>query len=164
MLRKAAAPLLIFAAFLLDTAVLPFLIHSLYIPLLSLIGVIVIGLLMGRTRGFLAGMAAGLLLDLTVSSPVGMNVLLFTAAGAIAGFAGRRFRKRMMTTVVVPLVCFVLYESVLLIYAAMAGLEVTGGTVLVTAVRCAINTVFTQILYLPYAKLLRPAWSRYTDA
>ncbi len=63
----------------------PFLITSAYLPMLSLMSVACIGLLLGRTRGTLYGMIAGLIIDITVSTPLGVMTLLYAATGFVCG-------------------------------------------------------------------------------
>jgi rod shape-determining protein MreD len=161
--RKIAPFVLILAMFLVDTAVLPFLATSPYMPLFSLMGVSCIGLLLGRTRGTIAGLIAGVLLDITVSQPVGLMSLLYTFTGFFSGFTGRRFHKYWITTILSPFLCYTVYEIVMLVYAAMAGLQIGGAQFGQLALRVLIETALTQLLYVLYAKILKPVWSRYAN-
>jgi rod shape-determining protein MreD len=159
--RRIVPFLLVFLAMLLDTSVLPFLVTSAYLPMLSLMSVACIGLLLGRTRGTLYGMIAGLMIDITVSTPLGVMTLLYAATGFVCGVAGRKFQRYVITTVVAPLVCFLGYEAFMVVYSAAAGLEITGMLIRQAVTRAAIETALAQLMYLAYDKMIQPVWSRY---
>ncbi|MEA4897739.1 hypothetical protein ACH6CV_04650 [Bacillota bacterium Meth-B3] len=148
-------------ALLIDTSVVPMLTDHWAVPLMLPTTVSVLGLLLGRTNGMLYGMIGGLLMDITASYPLGLMTGLLIATGYLSGLAGRRFQRYLLTAVFAPIVCFALYESVLALYALLAG-QVLGTTALRGALaRIAVQTLLAQFLYLLYNRMLKPSWSRY---
>ena len=105
---------------LVDTSVVPFLTNSPFTPLFSLTTIVALGLLLGRRRGALLGLMAGLAVDILVNEPYGLMTIIFTGAGFVSGFAGRKFMNHMWTTVLTPVAVFALMEGILFLYQAFA--------------------------------------------
>ena len=145
---------------LVDTSVVPFLTNSPFTPLFSLTTIVALGLLLGRRRGALLGLMAGLAVDILVNEPYGLMTIIFTGAGFVSGFAGRKFMNHMWTTVLTPVAVFALMEGILFLYQAFArAAEVR--LLAYGAARVGIQTAMVQALYVLYNAILRPRLSRY---
>ena len=145
---------------LVDTSVVPFLTNSPFTPLFSLTTIVALGLLLGRRRGALLGLMAGLAVDILVNEPYGLMTIIFTGAGFVSGFAGRKFMNHMWTTVLTPVAVFALMEGILFLYQAFArAAEIR--LLAYGAARVGIQTAMVQVLYLLYNAILRPRLSRY---
>lgn len=160
-MRRFLPLILLLVLVLLDLAVMPFLIQSQYLPILTLIGTTVFGLLLGRTRGSLYGMIGGLLIDILTGYPMGLRTVLYIASGYTSGVAGRRFQRYILTPVIAPLISFVGYEAVTGGYAWLSGANVSSPDILAALIRVAIGVVLVQPLYLLFDRILRPSWSRW---
>ena len=84
MLRRTAPLLMVLAAFILDTTVLPVVYGGVYTVPLTVVMVFLIGMLMGRMSGLLYGTIGGLLIDIT-SGTLGMMTFFFMAMGFMIG-------------------------------------------------------------------------------
>lgn len=84
MLRRVAPVLMILAAFILDTTVLPVVYGGVYTVPLTVVAVFLIGMLMGRMSGLLYGTIGGLLIDIT-SGTLGIMTFFFMAVGFMIG-------------------------------------------------------------------------------
>ncbi len=160
-MRRFLPLILLLILVLLDLAVLPFLVQSQYLPMLTLIGTVEFGLLLGRTRGSLYGMIGGLLIDILTGYPMGLRTVLYIASGYVSGVAGRRFQRYVLTPVVAPLISFLGYETATGVYAWLSGAAVSGSDVRAALIRVAIAVVVVQPLYLLFDRILRPSWSRW---
>lgn len=85
MLKKLAPALTLLFSVLLDTAVLPAFYYGRFLVPLSLVVVILCGIQLGRTRGMLYGMIAGLLLDISAGT-LGMKLFPYVIIGFLIGF------------------------------------------------------------------------------
>lgn len=160
-MRRFLPLILVLAAVTLDLSVLPFLIHSQYLPMVTLIAAIELGLLLGRTRGALYGMIGGLLIDILTGYPMGLRTVLYIAAGYASGVAGRRFQRYILTPVVAPLLCFAVFEAVMGGYMALSGAQISGASLRAALIRVGLEVVLIQPLYLLFDRLLKPQWSRW---
>ena len=160
-MRRFLPVILTLVSVLLDLAVLPILIWSQYLPMMTLITVIALGLLLGRTRGSLYGMIGGLLIDILTGYPMGLRTVLYIASGYVSGFAGRRFQRYILTPVVAPLLCGLGYEAVTGLYAALSGAGIDGAFIRAALIRVAVQVVLVQPLYLLYDRMIKPSWSRW---
>ena len=160
-MRRFLPLILLLMLVLLDLAVLPFLVQSQYLPMVTLIGTVEFGLLLGRTRGSLYGMIGGLLIDILTGYPMGLRTVLYIASGYVSGVAGRRFQRYILTPVVAPLISFLGYEAATGVYAWLSGAAVGGSDIRAALIRVAIGVVVVQPLYLLFDRILRPSWSRW---
>ncbi len=160
-MRRFLPLILLIVSVLLDLTVLPVLIRSRYLPMMTLITAIEFGLLLGRTRGSLYGMIGGLLIDILTGYPMGLRTVLYIAAGYVSGVAGRRFQRYILTPVVAPLFAIAGYEAVMGVYAAMSGVSASGADIQDALIRIALQVVLIQPLYLLYDRMLKPSWSRW---
>lgn len=160
-MRRFLPLILILLAATLDLSVLPFLISSPYLPMVALLTAIVMGLLLGRTRGALYGMIGGLVIDILTGYPMGLRTILYIASGYVSGVAGRRFQRYLLTPVIAPLLCLVGFEAVMGGYTALSGAALGGGAIRDALIRIGIQVVLIQPLYLLLNRMLRPKWSRW---
>jgi rod shape-determining protein MreD len=145
----------------LDLTVLPVLIRSPYLPMITLITVVVLGLLLGRTRGSLYGMIGGILIDILTGYPMGLRTVLYIVSGYVSGFAGRRFQRYLLTPVVAPLICAAGTEAAMGMYAFLSGASIDGADIRAALIRVALQVVLVQPVYLLYDRLIKPSWSRW---
>lgn len=160
MFRKLLPWVLVLFMTMVDTSVVPFLTNSALTPLFSLTSIIALGLLLGRRRGALLGLLAGLTMDILVNDPYGLMTVLCTGAGFVSGFMGRKFMNHMWTSVLTPLVLFATVELVIFVYQALAR-STEFGVLGYAALRVLIQTAMVQVFYLAYNAVLRPRLSRY---
>ncbi len=147
---------------LLDTSVLPFSgINMLYCPRMALLSVITIALLLGRTQGILYGAVAGVLMDITVSIPMGLTSIVYTVAGFVSGYLGRKSRYALLSSIISPIISMLIYELAQAgYYIANAGIF-SGDMFLMMLIRILIGTFLVQILYLLFNLVLKTKHSRY---
>lgn len=155
-------PVLICVLFLvIDTSVVPLLTPGWLHPLLAFTAVLAFGLLLGRTRGALYGIIAGFLLDTSCSLPFGLMTTLYALGGFTVGFAGRKLRKSIFSTVLSPAICLLVFEAAMLGYSALAGSDFYAAQLLRALIRILLNTAIVQIEYLAFNAVVRPKSVRY---
>ena len=127
MLRRLAPLFAVLITFLLDTAVIPVFYYGRYLVPLTLVVVILSGIQLGRTRGMLYGLIAGVLLDVSAGT-LGMKLFPYVIIGFLIGFfldqqpqidrsMDRRDRIQLALVRIIWIVALVLvYEAVMLIY------------------------------------------------
>lgn len=127
MLKRLAPILSVLICFMLDTAVIPMLYGGIYLIPLSLLAVIAIAIHLGRMRGMLYGMIAGLLLDITTGN-LGLKLFPYILFGFLIGFlldqqkTPSRSMKKSERFAIVAIrgvwifVLYAIYEIVMLIY------------------------------------------------
>ncbi|MEF9973940.1 MAG: rod shape-determining protein MreD [Clostridia bacterium] len=153
--------ILVLVTLLLDLSVVPMIAIHWAVPLLLLPTVIVLGLLLGRTRGLLYGMIGGLLVDILAGYPMGFMAILYMLLGYLAGLSGRKFQRYLLTVVMTPLVCLSIFEISMAVYQFISGQQMTLDNLVQALARIGIETVLAQFMYLLYNRLLRPTWQRY---
>lgn len=147
---------------ILDSSVIPFEVENpVFVPKITLLVIITIALLMGRTQGILYGMIGGVFMDITLMIPVGITSLLYTLAGFTAGYIGRKMRIRILSSIVSPIVAMLIYEGVMLIYYASTGANVHSAMLIHALVRTLIGCAAIQLLYIAFNAVLKPKHSRY---
>ncbi len=161
MIRRILPALLLALTFLLDTAVLPALTDFWLVPVFSMALVHCLGLLLGRTRGVLFGMILGLLVDITVSTPLG----LMTVIDALLGYAGGWFGRVMWRSPLAPAVsaaaCFSLYEFLMDIYLIFTSAQYDGRLFLRSLARVGVYVALVYGGCLLLDRLLKPSKSRF---
>ena len=125
MLKKLAPFFAVLLSVLLDTSIIHVFYHGVYLIPLSLIMVLLISALCGRTQGVLCGMIAGLIMDVTTGS-LGLKLFGYIAIGFLMGFllygqnpheADRNTRiSNMISRAVWTFVLVGLYEIVMFVY------------------------------------------------
>ena len=146
---------------LLDTAVLPVFLTPWWMPLFALLTVHTMGLLLGRTRGSLFGMLAGLAVDISVSTPLGLMTLFYGLLGYAGGWFGRKMFRNPLAPVVSAAVCFTLFEMSMIGYTALAGASVGLEMLIHALIRIAVDVVLVEGMYVIYDWLIKPSRSRF---
>lgn len=144
-----------------DTSVVPVLSSGWIYPLLSYTSVLTFGLLLGRTRGALCGIVAGLVIDTTVGLPFGLMTVLYGLGGYAAGFAGRKMRRNILNTLIVPLICLALTELGMIAYSAIAGADFYAAQLGRAGIRTLINVALVQVEYILFHLICQPQTGRY---
>jgi len=144
-----------------DTSVVPLIASGWIYPLLAYTAVLTFGILLGRTRGALYGIVAGFLLDTTSGIPFGLMSVLYGLGGYAAGLAGRKLHRNVLSTLIVPAVCLILFEAGMLAYSAIAGSDFYTAQLGRAAVRTLINTAIVQVEYIVFNAICRPQTGRY---
>lgn len=85
MFRRLTPILAVIISVLLDTAVIPMLYHGAYLVPLSLIIIMAISVQLGRIRGVLYGLIAGIMLDISCGTP-GIRIFGYIGIGFMMGF------------------------------------------------------------------------------
>ncbi len=166
MFRKILPPLLVALTFLLDTVILPVFVSHWMMPLFALITVHVLGMQIGRTNGTLYGMICGLLVDITVSTPLGLMTLFYGALGYAGGwFARQLFRKinRKFIPLIAGSVCFAVFEIGMAGYAVLISATMNMQLLTNALIRLAVDVAVTEGLFIVYEWLIQPNWSRFAQ-
>jgi len=160
--KRIFATAMVLLAVIIDTAVVPFeAANPEYFPKVTLLVIITIALLMGRTQGILYGMVGGVFTDISLMIPVGITSLLFTLAGFTAGYLGRKMRMKLLSSIIAPIVSMLIYETVMTCYYAFSGGNPDSSMILGSALRTLIGCGVIQILYILFNLVLKPKHSRY---
>ncbi len=161
MFRRIFPALALLVAVLLDTAVVPATpLHWLF-PFFAFTSTVAMGLVLGRTRGALFGIVAGFLIDVTVSTPVGLMIVLYGLGGLASGLASHALRRTILFTVISAAACLVLFEGSMLIYSLIAGTDFAASQLAHAGWRVLLNTALVQLEYLLFNAALRPRAARY---
>lgn len=164
MLKKLAPALTLALSVLLDTAILPTFYYGRFLVPLSLVVVILCGIQLGRMRGMLYGMIAGLLLDISAGT-LGMKLFPYIIIGFLIGFLldqqpeitrsverRERFQRYAVRAIWIA-VLLTVYEIVMLVYqyfyTAIFHWWYVGDLLL----RVAIVTALCMVLYTPIHRL-----------
>lgn len=158
MLKRLAPILSVLTCVLLDTAVIPVLYRGVYVVPLSLLAVIAIAVHLGRMRGMLYGMIAGLLLDITTGN-MGLKLFPYILIGFVIGFLldqhemphrGMEKAERIRVITVRAVWVFVLYaiyEITMLIYQYFSTAVFKWVFVRNLSVRVCLFTVLSLLLH-----------------
>lgn len=161
MLKRMMPGILSALALLLDVSILPLITVSPYMPQISLMTVLCLGLLLGRTRGLIHGLAVGLALDVLVASPMGLQTVMYTLIGYAGGIFGRAFTRHPLTPLLAAAISFVLYEIVCYVYIVFATFDFHAATLPLALVRIPVHVAGAQVLFYLYEFILKPSRSRY---
>lgn len=161
MFRRILPPILVAFAILLDTTILPVFVSHWLLPLFALLTVHTLGLLLGRTRGSLYGMIAGLLVDITLSSPLGLMTLFYGGLGYLGGWFGRKMFRNPLAPVISAAVCFTVFEMGMAGYATLAGAAFSVELFRNALIRIAVDVALVEALYVIYDWLIKPSRSRF---
>jgi len=163
-LRRIFPVIMVLFMLVMDCTVLPMLATGSLMPLLTLLTVHSLGLLLGRSSGALYGLIAGLLMDVLVSTPLGLMTSLYTAMGYLGGwFAHSRLRYPLIP-LVSGLMGFAAYELVQAAYVILASGQISGRMFLDAGVRVLIHAAATQAMCWVYGIILRPAGQKNPQA
>ena len=160
--KRIFATAMVLISVILDTAVIPFeAANPEYFPKITLLVILTIALIMGRTQGILYGMVGGVFMDITLMIPTGITSLLFTLAGFIAGFMSRKMRIRLLSSIIAPIVAMLIYEGVMTVYYALSGGSPDSSMILMAILRTLIGCAAIQLLYILFSLVFKPKHSRY---
>lgn len=171
MLRKLAPLFTILLSVLLDTSVIHVLYHGVFLIPISLIVVIMISILLGRTQGVLYGLIAGLLLDVSAGS-LGLKLFGYIALGFMTGFlldqqdhSGIIERDQHIRNIIsrfIWILVFVgLYEIVMLVYQYFSTAIFEWGFVRNMLIRIGAMTLLCTLCYPLFRKMFLGKRSRY---
>lgn len=161
MFRRILPPLLVGVMLLVDTSILPVFTTHWLVPLFALITVHTLGILLGRTRGTLYGMLSGLLMDISVSTPLGMMTMFYGLLGYAGGWFGRKMFRNPLVWLIAPAVCFTVFELGMVGYATLAGAAFSADQMLQAVSRLALDIAVTGGFYWLYDWLIKPSRSRF---
>lgn len=161
MFRRILPPLLAVFTLLLDTAILPVFTSHWLIPLFALLTVHALGLLLGRTQGALYGMIIGLLVDVSLGTPLGLMTLFYGGLGYLGGWFGRAMLSHPLAPVISAIIGFTIFEIGMVMYTAVAGAAFNGLMLLHALIRILLDIVLTEGLYILYDWLIKPSRSRF---
>ncbi len=161
MFRRILPPLLAVFTLLLDTAILPVFTSHWLIPLFALLTVHALGLLLGRTQGALYGMIIGLLVDVSLGTPLGLMTLFYGGLGYLGGWFGRAMLSHPLAPVISSIIGFTIFEIGMVLYTAVAGAAFNGLMLLHALIRILLDIVLTEGLYILYDWLIKPSRSRF---
>ena len=160
--KRAFATGMIILCVLIDTAVIPFeAANPIYYPKFTLLTIITIALLMGRTQGILYGLVGGVLMDISLLIPVGFTSVLYTVTGFLAGYIGRKMRIRILSSIVAPILSMMVYEIAMTIYYVSVGGMFDWMMILGGFIRSLIGCAIIQIMYIAFKAVFKPKYSRY---
>lgn len=161
MFRRILPSILVAFTLLLDTAILPVFFSHWLMPAFALLTVHTLGLLLGRTRGSLFGMLSGLLVDISVSTPLGLMTLFYGGLGYLGGWFGRKMFRHPLAPLVSALVCFTLFEMGMAGFITLASATISSTVFVQALIRIALDVVLVEGLYIVYDWLIKPSRSRF---
>jgi len=159
--RRILPSILVAFTLLLDTAILPVFFSHWLMPAFALLTVHTLGLLLGRTRGSLFGMLSGLLVDISVSTPLGLMTLFYGGLGYLGGWFGRKMFRHPLAPLVSALVCFTLFEMGMAGFITLASATISSTVFVQALIRIALDVVLVEGLYIVYDWLIKPSRSRF---
>jgi len=148
-------------AVLLDVSVLPLFVIDPMLPVFSFCVVIALAMTLGRARGALVGLFAGLLIDVTVWNPFGMTSVVYVMAGYLAGFIGSNQRRILIAHLLIPALCIAVFEATALAMRYVSNGALLFGDGLQSAFRIVAELVLIQALYLLFYLTMKPKRSTY---
>ncbi len=160
MFRRILPPILVALTILIDTTILPIFVSHWLTPLFALLTVHALGLLLGRTRGSLLGMIAGILVDISVSTPLGLMTLFYGGLGYLGGWFGRKMARNPLFPVISAAVCFTLFEMGMAGYTALASAAFESGMFVRALIRIALDVALVEGLYIACEWMIGPVRSR----
>ena len=161
MFRRILPSILVAFTLLLDTAILPVFFSHWLMPAFALLTVHTLGLLLGRPRGSLFGMLSGLLVDISVSTPLGLMTLFYGGLGYLGGWFGRKMFRHPLAPLVSALVCFTLVEMGMAGFITLASATISSTVFVQALIRIALDVVLVEGLYIVYDWLIKPSRSRF---
>ena len=161
MVKRVLPFVLIAAVFLLDSTILPMLTDFWLLPVFGLVTVHCLGLLLGRTRGALYGMILGLIVDIAVSTPLGLMTMIYTLLGYAGGWFGRVMWKNKLAPVISSAVCFTVYELFMDAYIVFLSAQLNGGLLMRSLARVPVYVGAVYAGQYLLGRLLKPSRSRF---
>lgn len=158
MLKKLAPILAVILSVIWDTAILPTFYYGRFLVPLSLVVVVLCGIQLGRVRGMLYGMIAGLMLDVSAGT-LGMKFFPYVLIGFLIGFLldqqpeisrGMERRERVQHIAVRAIwiaVLLTVHEIVMLVYQYFSTAVFRWSYVGVLLARVALTTALCMLLF-----------------
>lgn len=161
MSRRALPSVWLALMILLDIAILPQFVQSALLPNFTLLSVAAMGLIRGRSGGVLHGVVAGLLMDIAVGNPMGMNTVVMGMTGYGCGFISAKRFQRWLMILLGGVGSVLLYQGAWIVYIYMTGArpasQALGQTVWMALISLGSEVVIYTILYW----IIRPGGLRY---
>ena len=148
----------IVVAAILQAALAPHMAIMQVVPNLLLLVVVTLAMVEGPTPGAAAGFAAGLLLDLLGSGPIGPGALVMSSVGYAAGMIGANlFAESWLMPVTVVLIASFVYDLALAALLAVMGVEAALVTIAwrVALPGAVYNTLLAVLIFPWLARFLR---------
>jgi rod shape-determining protein MreD len=160
-MKRLLPPIFIAAALIMDVCVMPLFSRAWWLPSFSLVAVNCYGILLGRARGLWYGLLAGVLIDVTVMTPIGLWTFAFVITGYVSGMFSRIKRRFLFAPMLSALVCRAICELVFMLYVLLASAQFEPDLAAHMSVRigleAALVSSFTPLLDIA----LKPSRSRY---
>jgi rod shape-determining protein MreD len=152
----------LFVFFLVETAVVPWMLPHGWLDFISLrfvlVGIFMIGLFLNRYFALVLGLVFGFILDMTQFVYMfGLYTSLFGLAGYLTGLSARRYALHFTPTIVAVASGLFLFESTLyLIYTFYDRIDISYFYALIRNILPSIivNTAFAALIYRPAERLL----------
>lgn len=151
---RLAPVLVMLLALLTDTTILPLFYRGIYAPNVTLALILAYAIQRGSAMGFAYGTAAGLLLDITTSYPVGLytgTILLAVAVASLCTF----FERNLGRTIVLAVI-YVCYEAAFLIIAYASTVRMEPGYLLPALIRAVSGVALCSLMRLFVARYMKP--------
>ena len=161
MFRRILPSILVALTLLLDTTVLPVFFGHWLMPLFALLTVHTLGLLLGRTRGSLFGMIAGLLVDISISTPLGLMTLFYGGLGYMGGWFSHKLFRHPLAPVISAAVCFTVFELGMAGYITLASASITPEVFVQALIRIVLDVALVEGMFIVYDWLIKPSRSRF---
>jgi rod shape-determining protein MreD len=160
-MKRLLPPILIAAALIMDVCVLPFFSREWWLPSFSLVIVNCYGILLGSTRGLWYGLLAGVLIDITVMTPIGLWTFAFVATGYVSGIFGRLKRRFIFAPTLSALVCRAICELIFMAYVLLASAQLEPDLAVHMSVRIGLEAALVSSVTPLLDITLKPSRSRY---
>lgn len=152
-LRTLLPALLVILALLMDTTILPIFYQGIYAPNFTMALVLAYTVRRSTMMGLAYGVAAGLLLDISTSYPVGMYTGTFLLAAMVASMCV--FFERNTGRVIVLTIIYLLQELVFLAFAYASTIRLEWMYLVPLVIRVAISVVLCMLLQMFVGRYLR---------
>ncbi len=139
--------LLITAAFLTDTVIMPLISDFFLIPLLGLCFVAAFGYLRGGIRGLFYGILYGLLYDICCGPVLGVMTLVAIGMGFACGIFERLKFNQKTKDVILFSACFLIYELAMCIYLTLYSYSFSGIMIARSLARVPVYTLLTSGIF-----------------
>ena len=160
-MKRLLPPIFIAIALIMDICVLPFFSRAWWLPSFSLVIVNCYGILLGRALGLWYGLLAGVLIDITVMTPIGLWTVAFVITGYVSGMFNRLRRRFMFAPALSALVCRIICELIFMAYVFLASAQWEPDLAFHMSVRIGLEAALVSLLTPLLDILLKPSRSRY---
>jgi len=161
MMRRLLPTILLLVLLIADTTLLPIFTRHWLMPIFSLITVNCFGLMYGRTRGLWYGLLGGLLMDISVGSPLGLWTITYVLYGYLGGLIARATNWSKLGPVISGGVSRLVLELMMLVFGFIVSVGLTTPPLKQIPARIALEMALAPIFFYIYNVLLRPSQSRF---